>query len=68
MTILGQVCLLGAFVGSGYAAFACLVGWQRGHRAMARGGLFSAVASVLALTLAAGLLAWALLARDFRFA
>ncbi len=68
MTSVGQFCLLAAFVSSGYAAFACLAGSQSGHRAVRRSGLSAAIASVLALTAVAGLLGWALLVKDFRFA
>jgi len=68
MNALGQICLLAAFVGSGYAAFACIVGWQRKQPAVARSGRFAALGSVLALTAATVILVGALVARDFRFA
>ena len=68
MTTLGQFCLLIALVGSGYAAFACLVGWRSGHRAIRVGGLVAAWTAVLALiTATTVVLAWALLTGDFRF-
>jgi cytochrome c-type biogenesis protein CcmF len=65
---LGELCLLGALVASGYAAFACIVGEWRGHQAVSRSGACSAVAGVLALSGVTGVLAWALLVKDFRFA
>ena len=68
MTVLGQLCLLIAFVASGYAAFACVVGAWPDHRRFARGGALAGITAVLALTAASGVLAWALLAKDFRFA
>ncbi len=68
MNTLGQLCLLAAFVGSLYAGFVCIVGVHGKGRILARSGIFAAIASVLALTAVAGILAWALLARDFRFA
>jgi cytochrome c-type biogenesis protein CcmF len=60
--------LLGALVASGYAAFACIAGYWRGHGAVARSGELSAVAALLALSGVTGVLAWALLVNDFRFA
>ncbi|HYW78975.1 MAG TPA: cytochrome c biogenesis protein CcsA, partial [Thermoguttaceae bacterium] len=68
MNEFGQLCLLGAMVGSGYAAFACVAGAWRDHRSMVRGGMFASVASVLLLTVVGAVLAWALVAADFRFA
>jgi len=68
MRILGQVCLLTAFVGSGFAAFACLAGAARQHRQMQRAGVWAAGISVLGLTIASAVLAWALIRKDFSFA
>ncbi len=68
MNTLGQLCLLIALVGSGYAAFACVMGRHSGRRAIARSGDAVAVAAVLALTAVTAVLAWALAAKDFRFA
>jgi len=68
MNVLGQICLLAAFVGSGYAAFACMVGWHRKHPAVGRSGRAAASASVLALTAATAILVWALVTQDLRFA
>ena len=68
MTTLGQIALLAAFVASGYAAFACVVGWQQDHRSLARLGLWAAVTSVTLLTGVAGLLVLALVTQDLRFA
>ncbi len=67
MSILGQLLLLVAFVASGYAAFAILVGRIRGYRAMSRSGDAAALISVLALTAVGGILVWALLVKDFGF-
>ena len=67
MNTFGQLCLLGTLVGSGYAAFACIAGWQRGHRAVGRSGDWAGATGVLALTAAVGVLAWALLVKDFQF-
>src|SRR3972149_1867863 len=68
MNVLGQLCLLAAFVGSGYAAFAGVVGRGRGRRAVGRSGDWAAVGSVLALTVVTAVLARALLVKDFRLA
>ena len=67
MTSLGHLCLLSALVGSGYAAFACIAGARRDHRFMVRSGLWAAFLAVFSLTAATGLLAWALLTKDFHF-
>jgi len=68
MTTLGQLCLLAAFVGSGYATFACLAGWHRADRAVQRSGWAAAVVAVLAVTAATAILGQALVLKDFRFA
>jgi len=68
MTTLGQLCLLGAFVACGYASFASLAGWRRAHRRLAQSGVFAAAVGVAMLTTVTAVLAWALLAKDFRFA
>jgi cytochrome c-type biogenesis protein CcmF len=67
MRVFGQVCLLAAFVGAGYGAFASTAGWLSGNRTLRRTGLVSAVSSVIALTGTLVILAWALVARDFSF-
>jgi cytochrome c-type biogenesis protein CcmF len=67
MTILGQLCLLIALVGSGYAAFACIAGWRGGHGAVLKGGLVAAWTALGGLSGAAAILARALLVKDFRF-
>ncbi len=67
MTSLGQFCLLVALVGSGYAAFACMIGGRGGPRLVVRSGVWAAAASILALTTAVVLLAQALIVKDFRF-
>lgn len=68
MSVLGQACLLVAFVGSGFAAFACLAGAARQHRQVRQAGIWAAGISVLALTIAVAVLAGALIRKDFSFA
>jgi cytochrome c-type biogenesis protein CcmF len=65
--MIGQVCLLAAFVGVGYAGYACVFGgrWQR--RILLRTGYASAVGGVFALTVVMAVLFWALLVKDFSF-
>ena len=67
MTSLGQVCLLAAMAASGYSAFACAAGGLRRHRGVSHSGVWAGVAAAAALTAAAGVLAWALVRKDFRF-
>ncbi len=66
--LVGQVLLLAALVGSVYGAFAVLVGGACGHRGLARTGHWAATASVAALTAVTGLLAYALVVKDFHVA
>jgi len=68
MRTLGEACLLAAFVSSGFAAFACLAGAGLPDRRVRRAGTWAARISVLALTMVAAVLAWALAGRDFSFA
>ncbi|MGM0485762.1 MAG: heme lyase CcmF/NrfE family subunit [Planctomycetota bacterium] len=68
MRILGELSLLVAFVCSGFAAFACIVGWLRDHRALRCLGAGAALLSVSALTLVLLVLTWALAWEDIRFA
>ena len=68
MTTLGQLCLLAAFIATGYAAFAGFVGWQRPSPVLQRAGVFASIAGFLGLTLVSVILAEALLVKDFRFA
>ncbi len=68
MRTLGEACLLAAFVGSGFAAFACLAGANRPDRRVRLAGTWAAGASVLGLTVVAAVLAGALYHRDFSFA
>ena len=67
MNTFGQLWLLGALVGSGYAAFACTAAGQREQSPLRRTGLVAGVFSVVALTVVAGVLVWALLVGDFGF-
>ena len=68
MRLAGQICLLGAFIGTGYAAFACILGWRNNQQAIRRSGVVAAVASLFALSITAATLAYGLLVKDFRFA
>ena len=68
MRFVGQLCLLGAFIGTGYAAFACITGWRNGRRLIRRSGAIAGVASGLLLTMALAVLLIGLLRHDFRFA
>jgi cytochrome c-type biogenesis protein CcmF len=67
MKTVGELCLLIAFVASGFAAFACIAGERVRSIKLCRTGLFAAVLSVTALSVCMGVLAWALLAKDFSF-
>ncbi len=67
MTSLGQILLLIAFVGTGYAACVCSSD-RREFRALRPWGVFAGVAGVAALTAAGVILARALIEKDFRFA
>jgi cytochrome c-type biogenesis protein CcmF len=64
----GELCLLGAFVSSGVAAFVHLHPPSRALRRLRAIAVAAAVASVLGLTAVMAILAWALLAKDFQFA
>ncbi|MCR4413353.1 MAG: cytochrome c biogenesis protein CcsA, partial [Thermoguttaceae bacterium] len=68
MTAVGQLALLVAFVACGYAGFACTVGWRRQHPGLTRSGSWAAAIGAVALSVVVGVLVWALLAKDFRFA
>jgi cytochrome c-type biogenesis protein CcmF len=68
MTVVGQLLLLLAFVSSGYAAFAAVFAWRRTHATVARTGRLAGLLAAAALSADSGLLAWALVARDFKFA
>lgn len=67
MRMMGQICLLAAFVGVGYASFACLLGTRWERRGLQRTGLASAIGGMLALSLVVVVLARALLVKDFSF-
>ena len=68
MRILGELCLLTAFVGSGYSAFACLLAQHRRWAGLHRTGVGAGVVSCLGLTGTLIVLAWALIEKDFHFA
>ncbi len=67
MMMMGQICLLAAFVAVGYAAFACVLGARWERRTLLRTGLASAVGGMFALTVVMAVLVWALLVKDFSF-
>ena len=68
MTIVGQLSLLTAFAGSGYASFACIAGARTDREALRRGGQWAGLTSVLALTVGLIVLGQALYVKDFGFA
>ena len=57
MNEFGQLCLLGSMVGSGYAAFACVLGSWRDQKGLLRSGMTAAIASVSLLTIVGAVLA-----------
>lgn len=67
MMLLGQFGLLSAFVFSGYACCALLLGRRSGHAAVVRSGTWAAAAGAVGLSVTIGVLAWALAVKDFRF-
>ncbi len=67
MRLVGQICLLGALVGSGYSAAASIMGWRGRQRFIRQTGLAAGIGSVMALTVVVVALAYALLTKDFRF-
>ena len=68
MIAFGQFCLLAAFIATGYAAFACFVGWRGQRPWLDRVGAAAGVVGSLTVTLAGAILVAALLGKDFRFA
>lgn len=66
MRIFGELCLLAAFVGAGYAAFACLIATHPRAARLARSGIGAAIFSCLALTGTLAALAWSLIVKDFQ--
>ena len=66
MRIFGELCLLAAFVASGYAAFACLFAARLRGAAFTRSGVIAAILSSLALTGTLVALAWSLFVKDFQ--
>jgi|GEM_PF-138389 len=67
MLILGQICLLGAFVAAGFATFTSWMGWYFDHRPLGKWAPRTALACLLLLTLVVLVLAQALVTKDFRF-
>jgi len=68
MRLLGEFCLLGAFVGTAYSALAILLGWASRHEGLRKTGIVAACSSFGALTLTMAILIYGLLVKDFRFA
>ncbi|MCA9217311.1 MAG: cytochrome c biogenesis protein CcsA [Planctomycetales bacterium] len=68
MRLVGQLCLLGGFVSTGYSALAAIVGWRCGHERLQKSGIAAAWLGLFALTAAIGVLLTALFTKDFRFA
>ncbi len=68
MRIICQTCLLGAFVGLGFAAFACLMGGWARKRRLLRSGEVAGITGFCLLTAGTLLLAEALITKDFGFA
>jgi cytochrome c biogenesis factor len=67
MRTVGELCLLTAFVASGFAAFACIAGERLRSANAIRVGIPSAVLSMMMLSVCMGVLTWALWAKDFSF-
>ena len=67
MRILGELCLLVTFVGSGYSAFACFISHRERWVHLQRAGVAAALATWIAITGTLAVLSWALLVKDFRF-
>ncbi len=68
MIALGQAALLAALVSFGYAAFAIVAGWCSGHVGLRRTALWAWTTGLCSLSVVLGVLAWALVSKDFRFA
>jgi cytochrome c-type biogenesis protein CcmF len=68
MTMVGQLSLLAAFAGSGYASFACIKGAWDDRAVLRRAGQWAGWISVLALSVGLLVLGHALCTKDFRFA
>jgi len=67
MKTLGQICLLVTLATSGYGAFVLLAYGARASRALRRAADACGGVALFSLTGAVGILAWALLVRDFSF-
>jgi len=67
MRIFGQLCLLAAFVAFGYAGFAHVAGGVRPQRFLLRSGVVAAWLALVGLTATMGVLAWALVTKNFEF-
>jgi cytochrome c-type biogenesis protein CcmF len=67
MRVLGQACLFFCLVATGYAAFLSLLRSHDAHRVTRRIAVWVALAGWISLSITMGVLAWALVSRDFRF-
>ncbi len=63
----GQICLLVTLVASSYAAFVLLACQHRANRILLRVATFCGFLALVSTMIAVGILAWALLKRDFSF-
>ncbi len=68
MLVFGQICLMSAFVASGFSAFASFAGSNDERPTLRKCALYSSVTSLLLLTFVILILLLALLTKDFRFA
>ncbi|MCA9185220.1 MAG: cytochrome c biogenesis protein CcsA, partial [Planctomycetales bacterium] len=64
---MGQLCLLATFVGTGYTAFASVVGWSVGSRRLLQSSIWAGALSFLATTVSTFVLCRALITKDFHF-
>ncbi len=67
MRVLGEICLFVSMAATGYAAFLSLWRGRRQSCLQQRIVIFASSVGLGALTIAMGLLIWALVSRDFRF-
>jgi cytochrome c-type biogenesis protein CcmF len=68
MRSVGQICLLVALIGSGYAAYLLIAGSLRHPLLLRRTAAACLAAATCAITAVVAILAWALVTKDFSFA
>ncbi|MCA9248853.1 MAG: hypothetical protein KDA42_17120, partial [Planctomycetales bacterium] len=66
--IIGEMCLLAAFVASGYAAIAASAGDRAQRPRLLKSGLLAGIGATVLLSVVLAILAFALVTKDFRFA